>query len=297
MESRTESGIRQTDNEEPGVSTPMSRAQKRAAIQKSVDERRRQIAEEKRQLIPVNSLLTPSAAAPLPDAQKDHRDCFSLFSTDLTENSSALNVTLDSNCDALCEVFPTPKLSPSQQRALDRHQLRQLRARLSQNLKKEAQEPTSLRELSAQLQQQQKKLEEHGDEDVRKSPLSQDFDAIIRCVTANTSAACIARGLSRDSALDKSTHSSFTDPFSSPFSHSRFRTPTSIHGSKSSTRPSSAKRSSSRQLDFDSQCISFDASPLKVFGPLADIGDLLNSVPCKSMMLTQHVSVCVVSTS
>jgi len=299
----------------------LARSVKRAAIQKQVDERRRQMAEEKlkgTQLTFLNAnfqhddLLSPSAIlSPDRDDAASTPQSFTTQSVGVSERAGAQFAAASSDGQAsqnIVEVFPAPRLSPSQKRALDRHQLRLLRGRANRDLWNEEEMlewHKSLRNLSSQVsmdvtndptqkfeqprhqQQLQHQSDQHANQQ-KTSPLSKNFEEVIGSVRNR-----LFRGqeLGRDASV-------------SPIGHLMVQTP---------ARPSSLNRSpgvdasplarrhagnTSRQLDFDSTAISFESSPLRMRNqdPFAAVYDwlLLSQSPdflaCSRMMIYQHVS-------
>ncbi len=301
MDSGSECYVHNSITAESSSATPMSREEKRAAIKQVVDERRRQISVAMQQPYPADVLVTPTAAPP-----RDAPNEYKYFSPPIggSANTSVSNPDMELSSGAQAcrvDVFPSPRLSPSQQKAWDQHQNRQLRARVNHSLKKDERSlewHLSLREVSSQIQNQQQKLEETCHEDVRKSPLSMNFDAVIKSISTIAPAASFAtiQSVKSDALFLKKLSKAYTEnTMDSPFGGSRFCTPTnrmdgSLNRTKNSSLPSKSGRSSSRQLDFGSQNISFEASPLNVEGPFAAVGKFLKHAHCNRMILSQKVS-------
>jgi hypothetical protein len=280
------------------AASPSSREAKRAAIQKVVDERRRMIAAERLQLNTVESPLSPSHSV-TPERQSAPHQIRTISTAQVSSiHSNAPKAAWPSACAAeapacLAEVFPEPSLSPSQQRALDHHQHRLLRARVSQGLRNEEKNMewhASLRKIVLQLQHQEEKL--GATDKLQKSPLSQNFDKVIRSVTTMTSVAPSSCTEFFDSALDRST----TQCFNSPFSTTGVPTPgglteESLNRTNGVSPAFKNSRSASRQLDFDSELFSFEVSPLKCLKPgrITAVGGLLQHPPFQSGVIAQQV--------
>jgi hypothetical protein len=299
MDSGSESCLFKAVSPESSVVKPMSREEKRAIIKHAVDERRRQIAAARQPPIAADVLISPTAAPP-PDIPNECEH----FSPSVVSfaDTSLSNPDMESSCDVQpCRVgvFPSLRLSPTQQKALDQHRLRQLQARVRHCLKKDEKDMewhASLRELSSQKNQHQKH-EEISQEEIRKSPLSMNFDAVVKSVSTIASSASFFTTVQSESGVRciRSKARIASKIASSPFGGSTFLTPTkhmdwSINRTKSFSFPSTTRRSSSRQLDFDSHIISFEVSPLKIQGTFAAIGDFLKHAPCSRRILSQKVS-------
>ena len=287
-------GISTIEAVEHCAASPLSREAKRAAIQKVVDERRRMIAAERLQLNTADSPQSP----PPPERQSAPHQNRHISTAQVNSNhSNPQNAAWQSACTAdapacLAEVFPEPKLSPSQQRALDHHQRRLLRARVSQGLRNEEKNMewhASLRKIVLQLQHQEEKI---GKDELRKSPLSQNFEKVIRSVTTLASVAPSSCTKFFDSVLDRSTTKCFTSPFSTTSVPTpRGQTDQSLNWTDGVSPAYINSRSANRQLNFDSEFLSFDVSPLKCLkqGRLTAIGGLLEQSPCKSVIIAQQV--------
>jgi hypothetical protein len=300
MDSGPESCLFKAVSPESSVATPMSREEKRAIIKHAVDERRRQIAAARQPPIAADVLISPTAAPPPDMPNKCEHFSPSVVSF---ADASVSNPDMESSCDVQpCRVgvLPSPRLSPTQQKALDQHRLRQLQARVRYCSKKDEKDMewhASLRKLSLQIQNQQQKHEEISQEEIRKSPLSMNFDAVVKSVSTIASSASFFTTVQSDSGVrcNRSKARIASKMASSPFGGLAFLTPTkhmdgSINRTKNFSFPSTTPRSSSRQLDFDSHVISFEASPLKIQGTFAAIGDFFKHAPCSRRILSQKVS-------
>ena len=302
--------------EQAGASpADVARAAKRAAIQKQVDERRRQMAEEKLKdaagtplaSVHVDSLLSPSpTVTPHVDDAANRHPLFTGESESVADRgnafSSQLSATSSDEQSSLVDVFPAPRLSPSQQKALHRHQIRLLRGRANRdqwNEEEMLEWHKSLRNASSQLSMaatnipaKNSEQQQSAQQETRStSPLSKHFEDVIGSVRDR-----LFRGneLSRDASV-------------SPIGQPRVKTPAS-HSSaltpgRAKTSPIARKQggNTSRQLDFDSTGISFESSPLKMktrdpFTTVYDLllmsqsSEILTSGFSGRMMIAQHVS-------
>jgi hypothetical protein len=291
-------GISTIEAVEHCAASPLSREAKRAAIQKVVDERRRMIAAERLQLNTADSPLSPSQPVTPERQSAPHQNRLISAAQENSIHSNSPKADWQSACTAdspafLAEVFPEPNLSPSQQRALDHHQHRLLRARVSQGLRNEEKNMewhASLRKIVLQLQHQEEKL--GAKDELRKSPLSQNFEKVIRSVTTMASVAPSSYPEFFDSSLDRSTTECFTSPSSTTgVPTPRGQTDQSLNWADGVSPAFKNSRSANRQLDFDSEFLSFEVSPLQCLklGRLTAVGGLLQHPPCKSGIIAQHV--------
>ena len=130
-------------------------------------QRRRQMAEEKLKdaagtplaSVHVDSLLSPSpTVTPHVDDAANRHPLFTGESESVADRgnafSSQLSATSSDEQSSLVEVFPAPRLSPSQQKALHQHQHRLLRGRANRdqwNEEEMLEWHKSLRNVSSQL--------------------------------------------------------------------------------------------------------------------------------------------------
>jgi hypothetical protein len=233
---------------QPPAASPASRDAKRAAIQKVVEERRKQMAAERQMQVTVEAR--------------------SLLQSSRNQNDGDANPDI---LDSFTEVFPEPSLSPSQQKALDHHQTRMLQGRVIHSAQhSKFQWGASLRDLSSPPTmenagnvehrdriEQRTKWQESGEsieEQSRKSPLSRHFEDVVGSV--------------RDKWL--------LSPQNTPPS-AMSRTKNSERAALVGKQCDQSEGNISRQLDFDSENFSFESSPLKIYspGPFAAVRDLL----------------------
>jgi hypothetical protein len=200
-----------------------------------------------------------------------------------------------------CDAFPTPKLSPSQQRALIRHKLRLLDARAHRSPGNEDQKfdwKATLRDMSpagwkdrlnmkgSDLQEIQlltglQSRSESAFVDSRKSPLSQHVDELIGAI--RTKLTCV----NGDAVSNK--HASLSGK--SPLLLSASEPGNTHRASFLSNRG----RNTSRQLDFDSDNISFAASPLKLLDQHSASEEFVSAqvpehLPCRRTVAADQVA-------
>jgi len=254
---------------QPPAASPASRDAKRAAIQKVVDERRKQLAAERQMQVTIEARSL-------------------LHSSSRNQNDGDTNPDMLDSLAATAEVFPEPKLSPSQQKALDQHQTRMQQGRVIHRAQHSKFEwGASLRDLSSPPtlknagngENCDAKLQGSGeniDEQSRKSPLSRHFEDVI------------------GSVHDKWLLSPQTGP-PSRMSSTKNSERAALVG-KQCNQSEVTEGNISRQLDFDSENISFESSPLKSYspGPFAAVRDLLvlaqslNRMPFSSRAMIAH---------
>lgn len=200
-------------------------------------------------------------------------DSLSSPSSEAIRHIAMLHSKAERSSDAFpgpIDAFPTPKLSPSQQRALIRHKLRLLDARVHQSPDNEEQKfdwKATLRDMSpARSRKDRVKMKETSVQEIqlltgvqsrgefacadsRKSPLSQHVDELIGAIRTKLTS-------SGDAVENKLASLSGKSPLLLSASE-----PGSAYRASFS---SDKGRNTSRQLDFDSDNISFAASPLKL---------------------------------
>jgi hypothetical protein len=215
-----------------------------------------------------DALLSPSSAAMRPVALLQFK----------SEASSVVGA-------GYSDAFPSPKLSPSQQQALIRHQVRLLDARAHHD-QEQFDWKASLRDISPTGWKESRKShgaglrldqQSRGDStlaDSRKSPLSQHVDEIIGAMQT--------KWTSRGDAVSKRSLSPSGAWYQSP--------PAREAGNANLTSLANESGiNSSRVLDFDTEIISFDASPLKRSVDAAVSANVPEHLPSSHFAAAQHV--------